>query len=108
MKILHNGANVYTDNLQLVEILHPNLAFYNVTSIHGFTLMLNVVCANTIIIWISTTASKKELIRIIIFILKTLNNQQLPYNLTIVNEYETLEKPTDITDLYVDEFNTAI
>ena len=50
MTTLPKGKTVDTTNLQPVEIIHMDLDFYNVTSIRGFNSMLNVVCANTIML----------------------------------------------------------
>ena len=50
MKTFPKGKTVDTTNLQQVELVHVDLYFYNVTSICGFTSILTVVCAKTIII----------------------------------------------------------
>ena len=70
----HKGTTVDTTNIQPVEIIHMDLDFYNVTSIHGLTSILTVVYGNTIMLWIFITASKQALDRIISFILKTFKN----------------------------------
>ena len=60
------------------ELIHIDFALYNVTSIRGFTSMLTVVCKNTIMLWLLPTAPKRSPVRIIGFILTTLNNEQHP------------------------------
>ena len=52
--------------------------FYNVTSIHGLTFMITVVCANTIMLWLLPTEPKKAPVCIIHFILTTPKNKQHP------------------------------
>ena len=47
---------------------------YNVTYIQGFTSMLDLECSKTRIIWILPTESKQVTVRIILFILTTLEN----------------------------------
>ena len=86
MKICHiakitkfpKGKTVDTTNLQPVEIIHINFAFYNVTSIRYFTSIITIVCANTITICILPTLSKKFPVYIICFIFTILNNKQHP------------------------------
>ena len=56
--ILPKGTTVDTTNLCIGEIMHMEFDLYNVTYIQGFTYVLNVVCATTMIIWIFTTQSK--------------------------------------------------
>ena len=65
-----------TNNLQSGEIIHMDFVFYNVTYIFGFTYMITVVCANTIIIWVFSTASKRAPFRIILFVLTKIKNEQ--------------------------------
>ena len=76
MTTLPKGTTVDTKNLQPVELIHTQFAYYNVTSIQGFNSILNVVCENTIIIWVFTTASKRVSFIIIHFILTTPNNEK--------------------------------
>ena len=74
MTTLPKGKTVDTTNLQPVEIIHMDLEFYNVTSIRGFNSMLNVVCANTIMLWVFPNAPTKSSVHTINLILTTLNN----------------------------------
>ena len=67
-------TTVYTHNLQPGELIHTDFSFYAVTSIRGFTSVFTVVCAETRIIWVFPTSSKQSPVRIICFIIKTLNN----------------------------------
>ena len=62
------------------------LALYNVTSIRGFTSMCTVLCVNTRLLLVFTTASKRAPFRIIHFILTTLKNEQHPYKCVRVDE----------------------
>ena len=78
MKTPPKGTTVDTTNLQPVELIYMNFAFYNVTSIRGFTSMLTIVCAKTIIPWVFSTAPKLSPFHIIHFIQTTLNNEQHP------------------------------
>ena len=47
------GTTVDTSDFQPGEIIHMHFAFKNVTSIRGFTSMINVICANTRMLWYS-------------------------------------------------------
>ena len=47
-----------TTDLLSGELIQTDFAFYNVTSIRGFTSMITVVCGNTRMIWVLHTASK--------------------------------------------------
>ena len=67
-------ATVDTTNLTPEELLHMNFTFYNVTFIVGFTSILDAVCERITIICILPTVPKQASVRIIIFILATLNN----------------------------------
>ena len=75
---INKGTTVDTTNLKPGEIILMDFVFYNVTSIHGFTSMITVICAKTIILWVLTTASKISPVQIVRFILTTLNNEQHP------------------------------
>ena len=65
---------VKTSKLQPGELIHTEFDFYNVTTICGLTSMITVVCANTRMLWVLPTVTKKTPFRIIQFILTTLNN----------------------------------
>ena len=82
--------------------------FYNVTSIRGCTSMLTVVCTKTIILWVFPTASKRSPVRIILFILKTLANEQYTCKRVRFVEYSALENSTDVTNLCVHEFKISM
>ena len=73
MTIFPIGTAVDTTHLQPGDILHLYLSFYNVTSIHGFTEIIVIVCAKTIILWIFLTTSNQYPVIIIRFILNFLN-----------------------------------
>ena len=64
-------TTVYTTNLQPVELIHKYFAFYNVTSVCGFTSIISAVCENTIMIWVFPTESKRDPFHINHFILTT-------------------------------------
>ena len=85
-----------------------NFSFYNVTSIHNFTSMLTVACENNLMLWVLSTAPKISPVRIILFVLKTLTNEQHPCKLVRVDEDIALENSTDVTNLLVDEFKTSM
>ena len=52
MIILSKETTVDTINLKLGDILHLDLAFYNVTSIQDFTTIFYAVCYKTRMLWI--------------------------------------------------------
>ena len=104
MKTINKITTVNTSNRQPVELVNMEFAFHNVTSIHGFTSMITVVCAKTIILWVFPTLSKRAPVRIICFIMKTVMNEQHPCKHIIVNENSALEKSTDVAKLLVDDF----
>ena len=83
-------------------------AFYNVTSIRGFTFMLTVVCTTTRIRWAFPTASKIASVRIIRFILKIMLNGQHPYKRLIVDKDSALSNSTDVTNLLFDDFKISM
>ena len=58
MTTFPKGTTVGTTNFQPGEIIHVDFSFYNITSLHGFTSMLTVLCANTILLWVFPTAYK--------------------------------------------------
>ena len=66
-------TTVDTNKPQLGEFIHIFVALNNVTSIHRFTEMLNVVCSKTIIIWVLPTAFRQSSVHVIQFIIITLN-----------------------------------
>ena len=66
-------------------------AFHNITSIRGFTSILIIVFAKTIMLWLLPTAPKKTPVHIIRFIPTTLKNEQHPCKYVRVNEYGNLE-----------------
>ena len=108
MTTLPKWTIVDKNNLQLEELIHMDFDFYNVTSIRGFTSMLPVVFANTRMLWLLPTESKLAPVRIISFILTTLNNEQHIWKRVRVDEYFALEKSTDTTNLIVDDFKISM
>ena len=44
MTTLPKGTDIGTSNLQPGELIQMKFSFYNVTSVHGFTPILNVLC----------------------------------------------------------------
>ena len=97
-----------TNNLQPGELIHIDFAFYNVTSIPGFTSISTVVCTKTIMIWVFPIASWLSPVHIIHFILTTLENGQNPWKCVRVDEYGALKKSTDVTKLIVNDFNISM
>ena len=83
-------------------------SFWNVTSIHGFTSVLTVVCVKTRMIWLSLNASKQSHVCINIFILTTSNNEQHLWKCVIVDEYGTFAKSKYVVNLLVYDFNISI
>ena len=79
-------TTVDTTNLQPGDLSHMEFAFCNVTSVRGFTSILTGVFSNNIMIWLFHTASKLSPVRIILFILTTLNNKQHPCKCVRVDE----------------------
>ena len=67
--------------------------------------MINVVCAKTIMLWVSPTESKLDPVNIILSILTTFNNEQHPCKCVRVDEDVTLANSTDVTNFLVDDFN---
>ena len=49
---------------------------YNVIHIQGFKYIITLVCENTRIVWVLPNASEKASLRVICFIITTLNNAQ--------------------------------
>ena len=94
-------TTVHTTNLQPGELIHMYFSFWNLTSIHGFTSMLTVVCAKTRMIWLFHTVSKIDPVRIILFVLTTINNEQHPCKCVRVDEYVTFSNWTDVTNFTV-------
>ena len=70
--------------------------------------MITVVCAKTIMIWVSPTASKIVPVFVIRFILKTMINEQHPCKCVGVDEDTVLESSTDVTNLLVDYFKISM
>ena len=66
--------NSYTTNLQKWELIHMYFAFYNLTSIGEFTSMCNILCENTLMLWVFPIAYKRGHLCIISLILTTLEN----------------------------------
>ena len=64
--------------------------FYNLTSIQIFTSTITVVFEKTRMIWVFPTSSKECSVRIICFILTTLNNEQHLCKCVIFDEYGAL------------------
>ena len=56
MMTLPKGTTVDTTNIQPVETINMDAAFYNVTSIQGFTSIITVVCTRNTMIWVFRTA----------------------------------------------------
>ena len=97
-------TTVDTTNLQPGDLIHMEVAFFNVNFIHGFTSMLTGVFAKIIMIWLFHTASRLAPVRVILFILTTLNNKQHPCKCVRNDEYGTLKISTDVTKFLVNDF----
>ena len=82
--------------------------FHNVTSIHGFTSIITVVCSKTRMLWVFQTAPKRAPVRIIRLIMTTLMNEKQPYKRVRVDEDGTLSNSTDVTNLPVDKFKISM
>ena len=74
MTTINKGGGVDTTNIQPVELVYMDFAFYNVNSILVITSMITVVCAKTRMLWVFSTAYKRSPVRIIHFILTKLMN----------------------------------
>ena len=101
MIIIKKGTKFDIINLQPGELIHMDFVFYNGTYIRGFTSILIVVCANTRMLWVLPTASKRVPVRIIRFTLTTLNNEQHSCKHIRVDEDVDLENSTDVTNLRI-------
>ena len=99
---------VDTTNLQPGEPIHMQFAFFNVTSIIGFTSILTVVCANNIILWVFPTVKKISPVQIILFILTTLNNEKHSCKKVRLENYGSFANSTDVTNLPVEEFRISM
>ena len=108
MTTINKGKIVDTSNLQPGELVHMNFAFYNVNPINGFTSVLAVVCAKTRMLRLFLTAPKRAPVHIICFILKTLKNEQHPCKRVRVDEDNSLENSTYLTNLLDDEFKISM
>ena len=108
MTTINKGTTVDTSNLQPGEMFHMEFAFKKINSIRGFTSVLTVVCANTIMIQVFPTSSKIAHFRITRFILITLINEQHSCKRVIVYEYSVLAKSIDVKNLLVGEFKVAM
>ena len=78
MTNINKDKIVDTSNLLLGELIHTIFAFYNVTSINGFTSMIKEICEKTRMIWVFPTASQRASVQIIRFILTTPKNEKSP------------------------------
>ena len=75
MTPLPKGTTVETTNRQPGELINMDFDFYNVTYIQVLTPMLTLFCAKTRMLWVFPTASIIPTVRIILFILTTLENE---------------------------------
>ena len=66
--------------------------------------MFTIVCTNTRILWVFTTASKISPDRIIYVILTTLNNEKHPFRCIRVEKDGALTNSTSVSNLLVNEF----
>ena len=99
---------VDTTHPQPGKIIHMDFAFYNFTSIRGFTSILNFICENARMIWVFTNAYKWAHVRIIRFVLVTLNNEYHPWKRLRVDEDGALEKSTYVTNLLFYDFRITM
>ena len=105
MTISPKDKTVETTNLRPGELLHMEFALQNVAYTQGFTSMITVLHVKTTTVWILPTASKQPPIRIILFMLTTLNDENHTCRHVRVNEDGALEKPADVTNLIVEKFS---
>ena len=108
MTTFSKGKTVDTNNLQPGELIHMNFAFYNVTFVRGFTSVLTVLCAKTIMLWVFHISYKRYHVYIICFIIITLKNEQNSCKCVRVDEDGALKKSTDVTKLIVNDFNISM
>ena len=101
---LLKGTTVGTNNLQPGELIHIERAFYNVTSVRGFTFIFTVSCEKTRMIWVLPTASKRSPLSVVRFILTILNNEQHPCKYVRVDEYGALANSKYFNNLLIDDF----
>ena len=105
MTTLPKGTTVDTTNIQPVEPIHMEFAFYNVTPIKGFTYMMTSAFEKTRIIWVFNTAPKISPVRIVCLVFTTLKNKKHPCKCMTVNEDISLEKSTGGTKLLFYDFS---
>ena len=101
MKIFPKGTTIDTTNLQPGELIHMEFSFYNMTSIQGFTSMITVMFAQTIMIWVFLNATKRSPVIKIRFIVTKLKNKKHTCRHVRVDVDGNLEKSTDVTKLLV-------
>ena len=85
-----------------------DFAFYNMSSIRVFTPMLTFVCAKNRMLWVFHTESKQDPLWIIIFIIETLKNEKDPCKRVRLDEYGSLEKSKDVTNLLLDKYRISM
>ena len=102
MTTFPKGSTIDTNNLYPRELIHVDFAFYNVTYIRGFFVINTTVCEKTRMLWVFPTASKRAHVRIIRFVLTTLNHEKQPCKWIRVDEDGALANSTDVTNLLVE------
>ena len=105
MSTFLTGTTVDKTYFQPGELVTIYLALCNVNSIFGFTSILTVVWAKTIMLWLFPTASKKSPVHIICLILTTLKNKQHTCKHLRFDKYGALENSIYVTNLLVGGLN---
>ena len=85
-----------------------DFSFYNMHSTLGLISILNVLYEKPRTIWVFPTESKISPLRIIHFILRTLNNEKNPSICFRYHEDVSLSKSIDVTKLLVDDFRISM
>jgi hypothetical protein len=83
-----------------------DFAFWNISSLHGFTSMLVIIDASTRMLWVFCTASKTPPMRIIQYFFNVLEQEHCFPKTIHVNEDGTLARFTDFTDYLIHQHIT--
>ncbi len=95
------GRTLDTSTLPRGALLHIDFAFWDVTSLRGFTSMLCIIDAQTRMLWVFCTASKGPPIHIIDYLLDMLLKDNCQPSTIRVDEEGSLARCTDFTKFLI-------
>ncbi len=95
------GHTVDTTHLRRGELLHIDFAFWDITSLRGFTSMLSIIDAKTRMLWLFCTASKGSPIHIIEYLLDMLHKENCSPMTIRVDEEGSLARCADFTKFLI-------